>query len=97
MKKKQSIFRKEIEEFQFFPLLNVAQWDRCVLSNLHSGQVAATMPPVDIQDFIVYDRNRKNISIRIVRPADSTDKNLLIVMHFHNGGWVLGGIDLMIN
>lgn len=66
---------------------------RGVLSDLQSDQVAVTMPPVDIQDLVISVSNSKNISIRIVRRVDSVDKDLPIVMYFHGGGWVLGGID----
>ena len=59
---------------------------RRVLSDLQLDQVAITMPPVDIQDLVISGRNSKNISIRIVGPVDSDDKNLPIVMYFHGGG-----------
>lgn len=62
---------------------------RCVLSDPQSDQAAATMPPVDIQDHIISVSKGKNISITIVRPVDSTDEILPIVMYFHDGGWVL--------
>jgi acetyl esterase len=33
------------------------------------------------------------ISITIVRPPDSSNQTLPVVMFFHGGGWVLGGFD----
>ena len=66
---------------------------RSVLSSLQSGSTTMTVPAVDSHDYIISGRNSKNISIRIVRPVDSASKTLPIIIYFHGGGWVLGGID----
>ncbi len=62
---------------------------RCVLPDLQSDQAAATMLPVYIKDHIISVSKGKNIPITTVRPVDSTDEILPIVMYFHDGGWVL--------
>jgi acetyl esterase len=66
---------------------------RSVLSSLQSGSTTMTVPAVDSHDYIISGRNSKNISIRIVRPVDSANKTLPIIIYIHGGGWVLGGID----
>jgi acetyl esterase len=35
----------------------------------------------------------KDISITIVRPPNSSNETLPVVMYFHGGGWILGGFD----
>ena len=35
----------------------------------------------------------KEISITIVRPPDSINKTLPVIMYFHGGGWILNGFD----
>ena len=94
IEKETKAFLEKIQKNSGPPLYKMSPNDaRGVLSDLQSDQVAVTMPPVDIQDLVISVSTSKNISIRIVRPVDSADKNLPIVMYFHGGGWVLGGID----
>ena len=35
----------------------------------------------------------KEISITIVRPPDSINETLPVIMYFHGGGWILNGFD----
>jgi acetyl esterase len=53
------------------------------------GQAGNVMkPPVDIEDRTIPGGPKGEISIRIVRPRDSTEL-LATVMYFHGAGWVL--------
>src|SRR5262245_25100253 len=53
------------------------------------GQAGNVMkPPADIEDRTIPGGPKGEISIRIVRPKDSTEL-LATVMYFHGGGWVL--------
>ena len=37
--------------------------------------------------------NDTDISVQIVRPPNTSNETLPVVMYFHGGGWVLGGFD----
>lgn len=60
---------------------------RKVLSDIQAGADAELLP-ADIEDRTIADR----VAIRIVRPVGASVP-LPIIMHFHGGGWVLGGKD----
>jgi acetyl esterase len=64
---------------------------RAVLSGLQSMQVEK-LPAVIADHAIPNGRNGKLI-IKIVKPHGSENENLPVAMHFHGGGWVLGGFD----
>lgn len=64
---------------------------RDVLSGLQAGPVKK--PPADIDNRTILGRPTGEISIQIVRPPGSSNETLPVVMHFHGGGWVLGGVD----
>lgn len=64
---------------------------REVLSNLQSGQT--TKPLAEIQDLTISTKSFDRIPIRIIRPMNSRDRILPVVIYTHGGGWVLGGID----
>ncbi|WP_163992393.1 alpha/beta hydrolase [Pyxidicoccus caerfyrddinensis] len=65
---------------------------RKVLSDLQAGKDVEKLP-ADIEDrMIPGGPGNQDISIRIVRPKGQTDV-LPVIMHFHGGGWVLGGKD----
>ena len=60
---------------------------RDVLSGLQSSYSAQKLP-ADIQNLIIPDdHNSKEISITIVRPSNSRNETLPVVMFFH-GGWM---------
>jgi len=63
---------------------------REVLTSAQSGKIAR--PPADIEDRSIPVGPASIVSIRIVRPKDSTGM-LPVVMYFHGGGWVLGDKD----
>jgi acetyl esterase len=66
---------------------------RTVLSGLQAS-VAVKMLPAEIENrTIPGGPGGKNVSITIVRPPNSSNQTLPVVMYFHGGGWVLGGFD----
>ncbi len=65
---------------------------RKVLSDVQSGEDVEKLP-ADVEDrTLPGGPDNRGISIRIVRPKGSTEP-LPVIMHFHGGGWVLGGKD----
>jgi acetyl esterase len=66
---------------------------RAVLSGLQASYPVAKIPS-DIENRTIPDGpDGKDISITIVRPANSSNETLPVVMFIHGGGWVLGGFD----
>jgi len=66
---------------------------RTVLSGLQAS-VAVKMLPAEIENrTIPGGPGGKNVSITIVRPPNSSNQTLPIVIYIHGGGWVLGGFD----
>jgi acetyl esterase len=66
---------------------------RSVLSGLQANSPVQKLP-ADIENRNVPgDPNGKEVSITIVRPQNSENETLPVVMYFHGGGWVLGGFD----
>ena len=75
------------------PLYELAPKDaRKVLSDVQAGEDVEKLP-ADIEDrTLPGGPGDKGVSVRIVRPKGRTDV-LPVIMHFHGGGWVLGGKD----
>lgn len=75
------------------PLYELSPEDaRKVLSGLQAGKDVEKLP-ADIEDHTLPGGpDDKGVSIRIVRPRGRTEP-LPVIMHFHGGGWVLGGKD----
>jgi acetyl esterase len=66
---------------------------REVLSKLQAN-VPVQKLPADIENHTIPDGpDGKDVSITIVRPANSSHEILPVVMYIHGGGWVLGGFD----
>jgi acetyl esterase len=66
---------------------------RTVLSGLQAS-VAVKMLPAEIENrTIPGGPGGKNVSITIVRPSNSSNQTLPVVIYIHGGGWVLGGFD----
>lgn len=63
---------------------------RKVLSGAQAAPAAA--PSADIEDLSIAVGPTGSISVRIVRPRGAAEP-LPIVMYFHGGGWVMGGVD----
>jgi acetyl esterase/lipase len=60
---------------------------RAAVDEVQSGPVEK--PSVDIQDLTIPDGPSGDVSIRIVRPPNST-ATLPAIVHIHGGGWVFG-------
>ncbi len=66
---------------------------RAVLSGLQASSPVQKLP-VDIENrTILGGPDSKEISITIVRPPNSSNEILPVIMFIHGGGWVLGGFD----
>ncbi len=66
---------------------------RAVLSEIQASHPFQKLP-ADIENrTIPGGPNGKAISITIIRPPQSGNETLPVVMYFHGGGWVLGGLD----
>ena len=66
---------------------------REVLSKLQAS-VPVQKLPADVENHTIPDGpDGKDVSITIVRPANSSHEILPVVMYIHGGGWVLGGFD----
>ena len=64
---------------------------RAVLSGLQAGNVKKL--PAELESRNIPGGPTGDISVQIVRPPNSQKASLPVVMYFHGGGWVLGGID----
>jgi acetyl esterase len=64
---------------------------RDVLSGLQAGPV--TKLPAEIENRTISGGPTGEISIQIIRPPNSSNETLPVVIYFHGGGWVLGGAD----
>ena len=75
------------------PIYELSPQDaRKVLSDLQAGEDVEKLP-ADIEDrMIPGGPDDPGVSIRIVRPRGQTEA-LPVILHFHGGGWVLGGMD----
>jgi acetyl esterase/lipase len=66
---------------------------REVLSKLQANVPVQKLPD-DVENHTIPDGpDGKDVSITIVRPANSRHEILPVVMYIHGGGWVLGGFD----
>jgi acetyl esterase len=54
--------------------------------------VTVELPPAEIEDRVIPGGPTGEVNIRIVRPVDSIGM-LPLILHFHGGGWILGGKD----
>lgn len=83
--------RAWLEELQAVggkPIYELSPKDaRQVLSDIQSGTNAEKLP-ADIEDRTIGE----GVPVRIVRPVGASVP-LPVIMHFHGGGWVLGGKD----
>ena len=66
---------------------------RAVLSELQASIPVKKLPAVIENRTIPGGPGGKDISITIVRPANSSNQTLPVAMYFHGGGWVLGGFN----
>jgi acetyl esterase len=67
---------------------------RAVLPGLQTS-IPVKKLPADIENRnIPSSIDGKDIPITIVRPPNSSNETLPVVMFFHGGGWILGGFDI---
>jgi acetyl esterase len=66
---------------------------RAVLSELQVSYPVKELPAIIQNRTIPGGPGGKDISITIVRPANSSSQSLPVAMYFHGGGWVLGGFN----
>jgi acetyl esterase len=61
---------------------------REVVDQVQSGNVEK--PPVDIQDLNIKGGPKGKVSIRIVKPKNTSSKKLPVILYTHGAGWVFG-------
>jgi acetyl esterase len=66
---------------------------RTVLSRLQASIPVKQLPAIIENRIIPGGHDAKDVSITIVRPPESINETLPVIMFFHGGGWVLGGFD----
>jgi acetyl esterase len=66
---------------------------RSVLSGLQANSPVQKLPADTENRNVPGGPNGKEVSITIVRPQNTENETLPVVMYFHGGGWVLGGFD----
>jgi len=66
---------------------------RALLSELQASIPVKKLPANVENRTIPGGPGGKDVSITIVRPANSNNQTLPVAMYFHGGGWVLGGFD----
>jgi len=66
---------------------------RAVLSELQASTPVKKLSAIIENRTIPGGPDGKDVSITIVRPANSNNQTLPVAMYFHGGGWVLGGFD----
>ena len=66
---------------------------RAGLSELQATYPVQKLPADIVNRTIPGGPNAKEVSITIVRPSNSSNETLPVVMYFHGGGWVLGGFN----
>jgi acetyl esterase len=85
-------FLESLQQNQGPPLYKLSpQQARNVLSGLQAGRIEKL--PSEIENRTIPGGPTGEISIQIIRPPNSDNKTLPVVMYFHGGGWVLGGTD----
>jgi acetyl esterase len=83
------LFIEELDAKGGKPLYKLSPADaRKVLETIQSQPVKKL--DAKIEDLTIPGGPTKEISIRIVRPANYTGGPLPVVMYFHGGGWILG-------
>jgi acetyl esterase/lipase len=76
------------------PIYALSPYDaRAVLSGLQASIPVKKLPAVIENRIISGGPGGRDISITIVRPENSSNETLPVVMFFHGGGWILGGFD----
>ncbi len=58
---------------------------------IHLQEKTPRVIEADVFDRNIFTENAGNIEIRVVRPKDSKDKTLPVILYIHGGGWIMGG------
>lgn len=66
---------------------------RAVLSGLQASVPVKLLPASIEKRTVRGGPDNTEITVQIVRPPDSSNETLPVVMYCHGGGWVLGGFD----
>lgn len=88
-------FLANLQQYRGPPIYTLSPYEaRSVLSRFQASVPVKQSPAIvenrTIPGAAVGD---KEISITIVRPPDSINKTLPVIMYFHGGGWILNGFD----
>jgi acetyl esterase len=76
------------------PINTLSPYDaRTVLSRLQASVPVKQLPAIIENRTIPGGHVGKDVSITIVRPPESINETLPVIMFFHGGGWILGGFD----
>jgi acetyl esterase len=76
------------------PINTLSPYDaRTVLSRLQASVPVKQLPANNENRTIPGGHVGKDVSITIVRPPESINETLPVIMFFHGGGWILGGFD----
>lgn len=76
------------------PIYTLSPYDApAVLSGLQASTPVKQLPAIIDNRTIPGGPDGKDVSITIVRPPESINETLPVVMFFHGGGWILGGFD----
>ena len=84
-----------MEKVNAGPPLNTLtpQMARAVISELQASYPVQKLPADIVNRTIPGGPNATEVSITIVRPPNSSNETLPVVMYFHGGGWILGGFN----
>ncbi|MBS4759746.1 MAG: alpha/beta hydrolase [Clostridium sp.] len=58
---------------------------------IHLQEKTARVIDAEVFDRNIFTENAGNIEIRVVRPKNSKDKTLPVILYIHGGGWIMGG------
>ena len=88
------IFLNNLQQKGGPPIYTLSPDDaRTVLSRLQASIPVKQLPAIIENRIIPGGHDAKDVSITIVRPPESINETLPVIMFFHGGGWVLGGFD----
>ena len=94
LEKHTQAFLNDLQQKGGPPIYTLSPQDaRAVLSGLQASTPVEKLPAVIENRTIPGGPGGKDISITIVRPPNSSNETLPVVIYIHGGGWVLGGFD----
>jgi acetyl esterase len=94
LEKHTQAFLNDLQQKGGPPIYTLSPQDaRAVLSGLQASTPVKKLPAEIENRTIPGGPGGKDISITIVRPPNSSNETLPVVIYIHGGGWVLGGFD----